>query len=363
MAGKKLPFITQSELTSQDPKKRVLVTLNHRKIYDVTDFIESHPGGGDLIEDRAGQDVTDIMSDLVSHEHSEAAYELLDQDYLIGILATKEEEEELLTDSNRKSFKFGETGDAESELFVATDFDEDYKSNKFLDLNKPLLWQVMFGDFTKEFYLEQVHKPRHYGKGSAPIFGNFLEPLSLTPWWLIPTLWIPADMFIVYLSSEGLQWYKIVPLFAFGLFCWTLIEYGMHRFLFHIDKYLPAHQIFYTLHFLLHGVHHYLPMDKMRLVLPPALLFILGPPFFKLAMSLLPYHMGLAAFAGGFLGYVMYDCTHYFIHHVKLPAFMKATKENHLDHHYKNYELGFGVTSKFWDKIFGTELVNTSKKK
>jgi 4-hydroxysphinganine ceramide fatty acyl 2-hydroxylase len=99
------------------------------------------------------------------------------------------------------------------------------------------------------------------------------------------------------------------------------------------------------------------------LVLPPALLMILGPPFYKLAHALLPYYMALAAFAGGFMGYVLYDCTHYFLHHVKLPSYLKSVKEYHLDHHYKNYELGFGVTSKFWDWVFGTELVNTSKKR
>jgi len=25
-------------------------------------------------------------------------------------------------------------------------------------------------------------------------------------------------------------------------------------------------------------------------------------------------------------------------------------------HHYSDYENGFGVTSRFWDRVFGTEL-------
>ena len=28
----------------------------------------------------------------------------------------------------------------------------------------------------------------------------------------------------------------------------------------------------------------------------------------------------------------------------------------HLTHHYKDFECGFGVTSGFWDKIFGTDF-------
>ena len=42
---------------------------------------------------------------------------------------------------------------------------------------------------------------------------------------------------------------------------------------------------------------------------------------------------------------VFYDCTHYALHHTKLPAYLKEVKKYHLAHHYKNYELGFGVTS------------------
>ena len=49
--------------------------------------------------------------------------------------------------------------------------------------------------------------------------------------------------------------------FMFGNFVWTLLEYGFHRFLFHIDEFLPDTPAFLTLHFLLHGIHHYMPMD------------------------------------------------------------------------------------------------------
>lgn len=35
------------------------------------------------------------------------------------------------------------------------------------------------------------------------------------------------------------------------------------------------------------------------------------------------------------------------MHHTKLPAYLKEQKKYHLAHHYKNFELGFGVTSTF----------------
>jgi sterol desaturase/sphingolipid hydroxylase (fatty acid hydroxylase superfamily) len=55
---------------------------------------------------------------------------------------------------------------------------------------------------------------------------------------------------------------KTVACFLFGNLFWTIIEYLMHRFLFHLDELLPDRPLFFTLHFLLHGIHHYLPMDR-----------------------------------------------------------------------------------------------------
>ena len=36
------------------------------------------------------------------------------------------------------------------------------------------------------------------------------------------------------------------------------------------------------------------------------------------------------------------------MHHTKLPAYLREQKKYHLAHHYKNFELGFGVTSAFY---------------
>lgn len=44
------------------------------------------------------------------------------------------------------------------------------------------------------------------------------------------------------------------------------------------------------------------------------------------------------------------------MHHKRLPAYMREVKKYHLAHHYKNFELGFGVTSKIWDIVFNTVL-------
>ena len=229
------------------------------RVFDVTDFIESHPGGGDLILEYGGRDVTEILKDEASHFHSEAAYEVL-EDSFIGFVAiekvmdttvksthpdeiaslppTKGGMEEL-KESSAAEGVYSATGLTSAEdLSKETDIVSDYKKHKFLDLNRPLLLQVWYGGFSKDFYLEQVHRPRHYKGGeSAPLFGNFLEPLSKTPWWAIPIIWLPPVAYGTYIAGEGCGGRVVeAGYWGLGLFIWTLVEYILHRFLFHLDS-------------------------------------------------------------------------------------------------------------------------------
>ena len=59
------------------------------KVYDVTKFLNDHPGGDDLILEHAGKDVAEIMKDANEHEHSDSAYDMLEE-YLIGRLVVGE---------------------------------------------------------------------------------------------------------------------------------------------------------------------------------------------------------------------------------------------------------------------------------
>lgn len=373
-----LRLISLSEVQKHCLEEDCWVTLYHRKVYNVTGFLDEHPAGADIIMPYAGSDITEIMADPESHDHSESAYEMLDDEMLVGYLATPEEERELVNNKKGVPVEVKLTKEAEQKidtyefhsklppaeaLSVQTDFADDSKKHKFLDLSKPLLPQMLTSNFTKDFYLDQVHRPRHYGKGSAQLFGNFLEPISLTPWWVVPTVWLPVNFYIFYLGWVGQSPIISISFWALGLFLWTLIEYCLHRFLFHLDYYLPSSKYAFTLHFLLHGVHHYLPMDKYRLVMPPTLFLVLAFPFYKVVFAVFPYYQACSGFAGGTLGYIMYDVTHYVLHHTKLPKYFQDLKTYHLEHHYKNYELGFGVTSRFWDVIFGTEITLTFEKR
>ncbi|AMD20310.1 HDL434Wp [Eremothecium sinecaudum] len=363
--SKTLPLYPKALLQQHNSKNDCWVSVNYRKIYDATDFIRQNPSMSQAILEYAGKDIAQALKDKVFNKQTTAAYEILKDSNLVGYLATEEEERKLLTNEKHTVevklcdsdlTKFVKVLPSEEKLLVRTDFRNDLQKHKFLDLNKPLLKQLWNSNFTREFYIDQIHRPRHYGRGSAVLFGNFLEPLSKTAWWVVPMLWYPLVFYFLAKAAKNLSAPLVIALFIFGIFVWTLVEYSLHRFLFHVDNHLPESTVVFTLHFLLHGFHHYLPMDKYRLVLPPALFIVLCTPIYKLVFLMFPYYWACAGFAGGVFGYIGYDMTHYFLHHHKLPPFMRKLKKYHLEHHYKNYELGYGVTSWFWDKVFGTYL-------
>jgi sterol desaturase/sphingolipid hydroxylase (fatty acid hydroxylase superfamily) len=60
-------------------------------------------------------------------------------------------------------------------------------------------------------------------------------------------------------------------------------------------------------------------------------------------------------FPGFMLGYLIYGSMHFAIHAWTPPfKWMKGLWRNHHLHHYKHSDMGFGVSSTFWDHVFGT---------
>ena len=268
MPGRTLPTIPSREIELHNSAESCYVSRKAR-VYDVTSFLEEHPGGSDFILQYGGKDVAEIMGDEIEHEHSESAYEMLDEHYLIGFVATEpiikaaaqsdrpeeifplppseEGTQELEANGHGEEIApppvYPNTGmSSEKDLSIETDATLDYKAHRFLDLNKPLLMQVWNGGFSKDFYLEQVHRPRHYPGGkSAPLFGNFLEPLSKTAWYVVPIVWLPWVAYGSYLAAQGLPTtFQLVAYWLTGLVLWTLVEYGLHRGLFHVDQFVST---------------------------------------------------------------------------------------------------------------------------
>lgn len=369
MATKQQRIFALADVANHATRKSCYVSYKG-KVYDITTFMPDHPGGDDIILEWAGKDIGQIMADPSSHVHSRSAYEMMDE-YLVG---------ELGGDEQIVSENWVATDDFHPD---ETDALADYNRSKFLDLNKPLIMQVWGAPWTKEYYLSQVHNPRHL-KESARLFQwDALEMLTRTKWWVVPLFWGPITAFLFALSmlqftdssitARSLFELRHVPsvsaaaisktlvCFFAGNVIWTILEYTLHRFLFHVDHYLPDQNWALLLHFLLHGIHHFLPMDRLRLVMPPTLFIMLETPFTNLAHAIFPKAVANGIISGAFAFYILYDCMHYALHHTRLPQYMAEMKRYHLAHHYKNFELGFGVTSKVWDYVFGTVLPVLSK--
>jgi sterol desaturase/sphingolipid hydroxylase (fatty acid hydroxylase superfamily) len=192
-------------------------------------------------------------------------------------------------------------------------------------------------------------------KGSKKLFENkILEKLTRTH------IAIPISLFIIY--SGALLYYNIVSIgsltplettgiFFAGFFVFTLVEYLMHRYLFHIGTSTKKRE---KLQYTLHGVHHEFPKDKERLAMPPVMSIAIATTLlfvFKLILGDLVF-----AFLPGFLvGYASYLAMHYILHTFKAPkGIFNFLWANHAVHHYKDQSKAYGVSSPLWDYVFGT---------
>lgn len=219
-----------------------------------------------------------------------------------------------------------------------------------VDLNKPLVYQV---GYLGEDYQDWVHQPIVSKEGPRFFESDFWEFLTRTVWYAIPTIWLPVVCWFATMSIQmghGLP--QVALMMGFGIFVWTLMEYSLHRFLFHIETKSYWGN---TIHYLLHGCHHKHPMDGLRLVFPPAATAILTVPFYSLLKLFSTPSTAPGMFAGGLLGYVIYDVTHYYLHHGQPTSEVpKHLKKYHLNHHFRIQNKGFGITSSLWDRVFGT---------
>ena len=168
-------------------------------------------------------------------------------------------------------------------------------------------------------------------------------------------LYVPVVGYFLYraLTGSSLNGWQVAGLYAGGIFIWTLVEYFLHRFVFHYE---PSSGWGRRLHFIMHGVHHDYPNDSRRLVMPPSVSIPLAFVFYFLYRFVLGASLSAPFFAGFVTGYLIYDMLHYATHHANWQNkwFMKI-KAHHLKHHFKDPEKGYGVSTAFWDKVLGTD--------
>jgi sterol desaturase/sphingolipid hydroxylase (fatty acid hydroxylase superfamily) len=197
-------------------------------------------------------------------------------------------------------------------------------------------------------------------RGDVRIFENpVLERLSKISPVTVLAVYLPIIVFFIWKSfSIKIPAGTFLLLFVAGLAFWTLFEYFMHRYVFH---FVPKGKLQERISFIFHGVHHQYPNDKKRLVMPITLSLAIA--VLLLSLIWLLFGNWAWAYSAGFTtGYLAYDMTHYSIHHFKPPniKWVKRLWKSHIDHHFRDSNKGYGVSSPFWDVVFGT-LQKTAK--
>lgn len=191
-------------------------------------------------------------------------------------------------------------------------------------------------------------------RGKGRVFKSpILEALTRTNEYITFFTFVPLTvaLFVVGFTRFGLQPAAGVAVFVIGMLTWTLVEYLMHRYLFHWINERPLVKRF---HYIIHGVHHNYPKDEGRLFMPPVPGLVFGTLFFLL------FYLAMGAYAFAFFpgfvfGWLMYVYTHFAIHKFRKPkSFLGYIWDHHNKHHFKHDDRAFGVSSPLWDLIFGT---------
>ncbi|NXG37524.1 FA2H hydroxylase, partial [Dromaius novaehollandiae] len=346
------------------------------RLYDLSAFVRLHPGGEQLLRRRAGTDVSAALNG-PPHRHSANARRWLEQ-YYVGELepaaATAQPQEtndvvpflsfQNLLEEERPADVAAQTTNRMDPRCKTVDLDKD-----LVDWRKPLLWQV---GHLGEKYDEWVHQP--VDRPIRLFHSDFMEALSKTAWYVVFMVWTPVVLYLSWVSYTSLAQgntrlfssftteysipvhkYCFPFIFLLGMFLWSLIEYLIHRFVFHMKP--PASNYYLiTLHFLLHGQHHKSPFDSSRLVFPPVPASLVVVVFYWLLRVLLPEVLGLSMFVGGLCGYVVYDMMHYYLHYgsPKKGTYLYGLKAYHVKHHFEHQKSGFGISTRFWDYPFQT---------
>jgi sterol desaturase/sphingolipid hydroxylase (fatty acid hydroxylase superfamily) len=201
-------------------------------------------------------------------------------------------------------------------------------------------------------------KPHHDNRrrGGIRVFRNgFIEQVLSKAHPASPAIWVvPLVTFGVYrgitTGPGGLR--GTLLLFGLGVLLWTLIEYLLHRHVFHLNATSPAGRL---RSFMAHGYHHEFPDDKMRLVAPPLMSWTFGVIAGLLYFLVLGEGLWLQVFVGTVAGYLAYDWIHYYTHHFhpRNPV-GRWVQRYHLKHHFQGGDARFGISSPLWDYVFHT---------
>jgi sterol desaturase/sphingolipid hydroxylase (fatty acid hydroxylase superfamily) len=202
--------------------------------------------------------------------------------------------------------------------------------------------------------MSQIGSPEADILSASPrLFENaVLDKFSRVHWSVPLFVYTPIIALLGYFSVINLSLQVTLGAILLGYLIWTLIEYFGHRYLFHFE--FPG-RFGARIHFLIHGVHHVHPNDPLRLVMPALLSGPIMLIAYVVTTALFGFPLGYAVLMGFIIGYLIYDMTHYYLHHAEPKTrFGLAMRRAHMLHHFRDHSRGFGVSAPWWDHVFKT---------
>jgi len=193
---------------------------------------------------------------------------------------------------------------------------------------------------------------------SAPprirLFRNdLLERLTLISPPAFALTWAAFLSLAAYASWGAASLAASILLVMLGLLIWTLFEYAMHRFIFHLKL---TSDLGRWLIFLTHGNHHAAPDDGYRNIMPPIVSLVISSAIW-LAFWMVLGPKGSVLYLGFGIGYVVYDIVHYACHQLPMRSpVLRQLRRHHIRHHYAKREGNYAITAIFWDRVFGSDI-------
>lgn len=188
---------------------------------------------------------------------------------------------------------------------------------------------------------------------------RWLESLTVISVPIFLILWGMTLPFIAWAAWSMAGTGRTMLLLPVGVLVWTMVEYALHRFVFHWTAGSALGEQFV---FVMHGNHHEVPNDPLRNLMPP----IVSLPIAALiwgAMLLLLGPGGSWMFLGFMIGYVAYDLVHYACHQWPMRGRVaRALKLHHMRHHHLDHSGNYAITGMIWDRVFGTRIVRETQR-
>ncbi|TNF32094.1 MAG: hypothetical protein EP314_00380 [Bacteroidetes bacterium] len=136
--------------------------------------------------------------------------------------------------------------------------------------------------------------------------------------------------------------------FILGVVLWTFLEYIIHRFLGHEHKGKNPFKVEHLEHH--KKVHYFAPAWKKTVMA-----MLVGGLLFAVVNLFIDWILAVS-FVSGLVGmYGFYEATHARFHRkgpIAKPFII--LRKHHFYHHFHQPKLNHGVTTRFWDRVFGT---------